>query len=216
MARLPSRGDRAVGPTTLVRADPPPAHSSSSTFPFQMPPPKKPLSAYFCFRRSIGEALKAEFAGQSVAQLAKVAGERWKALTAAERKAYDDEAATEKERFARESAEYGERQPPEAVSAGVGDEDDDDEAQDVLTLPAARIKRLAKIDADVGTVSKDATFALALATELFIGALAVEASDVAKVRAAPRAQAWPQSMPSGRPRAPHAHCPPPPPSPPSL
>ncbi len=52
-----------------------------------------------------------------------------------------------------------------------------------LTLPPSRIKRIAKLDADVGTVSKDATFAMTLATELFIGALAAEAADLAKLRA---------------------------------
>lgn len=50
-----------------------------------MPPataPKKPLTAFFCFRRALA---KAELSGAGVAAVAKLTGERWKALTPEER-----------------------------------------------------------------------------------------------------------------------------------
>ena len=54
-------------------------------------------------------------------------------------------------------------------------------ATSTLFLPPSRIKRLARLDKEVGTVTKDANFAITLATELFVGALAAEAAKVAKV-----------------------------------
>lgn len=147
-------------------------HECASTMP-----PKKALSAFFCFRRAITGALQAEFPGSSVGVLGKITGERWKALGEEERKIYEDEASKDKERFARENAEFSAQhaEPPVKSSAA-----EDDLNSTALLLPPSRIKRLAKLDPEVGTVSKDATFALTLATELFIGALAADAGDVAK------------------------------------
>ena len=95
---------------------------------------------------------------------------------------YEEEAAADKARYERESAEYAAQTRDLGVDISGDDESDHAKGADAeLKFPLSRIKRLAKLDPEVGTVTKEATHALALAAELFIGTLASEAAAVATV-----------------------------------
>jgi len=68
--------------------------------------PKKPLSSYFMFTRDRRAALKAENPDMKVTELTKVMSAEWKALDAAAKQRYADEAAAAKSAYAVKWAEY--------------------------------------------------------------------------------------------------------------
>ena len=74
--------------------------------------PKRAKSAFLCYcdRWRPGLIIKAKAAGKvNIGSIAKSLGKSWKALSAKERKPYDDEAGKDKVRYEHEIAEYNEK-----------------------------------------------------------------------------------------------------------
>ncbi|KAK6501758.1 Non-histone chromosomal protein 6 [Arthrobotrys musiformis] len=80
--------------------------------------PKRGLSAYMFFANEQRENVRAENPGIAFGQVGKVLGERWKALTTAQRKPYEDKAKADKQRYEDEKIAY---------QGGGADEDDEDD-----------------------------------------------------------------------------------------
>jgi len=68
--------------------------------------PKKPLSSYFLFTRDRRASLKAEQPDAKITELTKALGAEWKALDAAAKQKYVEEAASAKTAYAVKWAEY--------------------------------------------------------------------------------------------------------------
>ncbi|VDL91165.1 unnamed protein product [Schistocephalus solidus] len=79
--------------------------------------PKGPMSAYACFVQVIREEHKRKHPGEHIvfSDFSKKCAERWKVMTAKEKKRFEDMSALDKERFNREMVDYV---PPEGVKKG--------------------------------------------------------------------------------------------------
>jgi len=96
--------------------------------------PKRASGAYVFFTNEMRPKVLQEFPGIKFVELGKVLGERWRALTAAEKKRYEEMAAEDKIRFQMEMQQYTANQatavaaPPQeayyhhdaAAAAGMG------------------------------------------------------------------------------------------------
>ncbi|ORZ13543.1 high mobility group box domain-containing protein, partial [Absidia repens] len=67
--------------------------------------PKRGLSAYMFFSQSNREQIKAENPDATFGQLGKLLGAKWKELSDAEKKPYQDKADADKKRYEAEMAE---------------------------------------------------------------------------------------------------------------
>eukprot|EP00743_Colponemidia_sp_Colp-15_P005630 GILK01006053.1.p1 GENE.GILK01006053.1~~GILK01006053.1.p1 ORF type:complete len:273 (-),score=58.05 GILK01006053.1:458-1189(-) len=140
--------------------------------------PKKPLTAYFLFLREVRPAyvhLKASEAARTMSQ-------KWKELSAEEKKAYQDQAAKDKLQYDLLLREYEELQK-ESQAHAIDEEDNTEagtaeEEATLLRFPLARIRRIIKKDPEVKQVRADATHAIAKAAELFVEYFAAEAAKV--------------------------------------
>ena len=68
--------------------------------------PKRNLSSYFIYVRENREKVIADNAGISVTEITKILGAQWKALSAEEKAPYEEKAAEDKVRYAREMDEF--------------------------------------------------------------------------------------------------------------
>ena len=68
--------------------------------------PKRNLSSYFIYVRDNREKVIADNAGISVTEITKILGAQWKALSAEEKAPYEEKAAQDKVRYAREMDEF--------------------------------------------------------------------------------------------------------------
>lgn len=68
--------------------------------------PKRNLSSYFIYVRENREKVIADNAGISVTEITKILGAQWKALSADEKAPYEEKAAEDKVRYAREMDEF--------------------------------------------------------------------------------------------------------------
>ncbi|EWM23164.1 fact complex subunit ssrp1 [Nannochloropsis gaditana] len=80
--------------------------------------PKQALSAYMLFTQASREAVKAEQPGLKVTEISKVMGERWRALSAEEKKVFEDQAASAKVRYGEELRAYKAKKKEEAAESG--------------------------------------------------------------------------------------------------
>jgi len=109
--------------------------------------PKKPATSYFLFSNAIRGKVKEEHPDLDQQQLASLMGAKWKALTAEERKVWEDKAALAKEKYAEEDKAY---KASKATSVGKkttsddsseDEEEDDEEESDEEEKPAAKKTR---------------------------------------------------------------------------
>eukprot|EP00887_Chlorella_sp_A99_P005767 scaffold1.g5767.t1 len=150
-------------------------------------------SAYMLFaneqRAAVAAELKAAGGKAGVGEVGKAMGERWGALTDEDKQRYKDlavqKAAERQEQLEAAAAaaveaggspgsEGGEARAAEAPhegEAGAG------AAPPPFGLPTSLVKKIAMVDPDVSRISADAVRALAKATELFVGGLALKALD---------------------------------------
>lgn len=125
-----------------------------------------PKSGYMAYAEEVRDEVKAELQkeGQpgSVAEVGKRTGERWRALDEATKEKYNRMAneAMEREKQAKEDEGGEDKEKDEAEKAG-------DQG-----IPLARVKRIAKMDKDVGQLNSDAAKALKRSAELFAETLA--------------------------------------------
>ncbi len=68
--------------------------------------PKRPTTAFFYYKASIQEEVKADNPGKPVSELSKVHGEMWRKLSDKEKKPFNDLNEKDKERYSKEKAEY--------------------------------------------------------------------------------------------------------------
>jgi hypothetical protein len=68
--------------------------------------PKRPLSTFFLFSQDERPKIKKDNPSLSVADIAKLIGERWRAIGDEKKRHYEERARQEKERYDRELAEY--------------------------------------------------------------------------------------------------------------
>lgn len=68
--------------------------------------PKRSLSAYMFFANEERENVRNDNPGISFGQVGRVLGERWKALSEAEKKPYEQKAEADKKRYEEEKAAY--------------------------------------------------------------------------------------------------------------
>jgi len=81
--------------------------------------PKKPAGGgYGCFVAKNRAAFMKECAGQPITAVSKIAGERWKALSAEDKKPFDDEYQTKKAAYLKEMESYT---PPAKVEGEEGE-----------------------------------------------------------------------------------------------
>eukprot|EP01017_Pseudomicrothorax_dubius_P037895 TRINITY_DN5611_c0_g2_i1.p1 TRINITY_DN5611_c0_g2~~TRINITY_DN5611_c0_g2_i1.p1 ORF type:complete len:125 (-),score=29.36 TRINITY_DN5611_c0_g2_i1:158-532(-) len=72
-------------------------------------PPKRPLSAFFQFKKDVYDEVKSHNPDLKITELIKVIAEMWKDLDEATRKKYDDIAQEAKEKYRLEKQEYEEK-----------------------------------------------------------------------------------------------------------
>ena len=134
---------------------------------------RKPQSSYMLFCADRREQVRREHPGTTVGDQAKVLGELWKALPDDERKAWNEAAAADKERYERERADFVAAHGADALDGGA-DGDDAAIAAGETAFPLAKIKRIVKLDPDVKNITKEATALIAKASELFVAGLVGE------------------------------------------
>lgn len=103
-----------------------------------------------------------------MAELAKLMGAKWAHLTEDEKKVYYDQAAQEKLEYEQALAKLS---PAELVALNAPS----NSASSLISFPMSRIRKIAKLDPEVGAIGKDATFLLTSAVELFAQFLCSEA-----------------------------------------
>ncbi|KAI9929014.1 Non-histone chromosomal protein 6 [Aspergillus wentii] len=72
--------------------------------------PKRGLSAYMFFANDMRDKVREENPGISFGQVGKQLGDRWKNLSDADRRPYDEKAAADKKRYEEEKAAYQDQQ----------------------------------------------------------------------------------------------------------
>ncbi|KAI9653785.1 MAG: Non-histone chromosomal protein 6 [Alyxoria varia] len=80
--------------------------------------PKRGLSAYMFFANDQRDKVRSDNPNMKFGEVGKVLGERWKALTDAQKAPYEKKAAADKKRYEEEKAAY---------QAGAQDEEEDEE-----------------------------------------------------------------------------------------
>ncbi|KFM26159.1 FACT complex subunit SSRP1 [Auxenochlorella protothecoides] len=90
--------------------------------------PKRGMSAFMFFSQDQRESVKADNPGIAFGEVGKVLGQRWKELSEADKKPYEEKAAKDKERYEKEKSSYegGAKQEDTPAAEAGGDDDDDD------------------------------------------------------------------------------------------
>ncbi len=86
--------------------------------------PKGKIGSYMFFTQAMRAVVKAQHPEMKVTELAKEMGARWKALDAAAKEPFEEQARADKERYAAEMKAYNERQA--VTGADLGSDSDDD------------------------------------------------------------------------------------------
>ena len=139
---------------------------------------KRAPSAYFIFANEHRSAARAECVAEagtekvSVAQVAKVIGRRWKALTDEERALYKAQVG-DRARQAELARDEGEPLGERPSSADQGRDQPSDEAERPFSIfPLSLVKRIMCLDEDVKRMAADSIKVVARAAELFLEDLA--------------------------------------------
>jgi DNA-directed RNA polymerase I subunit RPA43 len=125
-----------------------------------------------------------------VTVVAKALGRLWAALTDAEKQTYQDQAAEERERVAHDIEAWkaaggqavlqAEEEAAEKKRKGLGGsgENSCNTTTTALALPAARIRKICKLDPEVKGLSKEALLLVTKAAELFTAKLVRSSSRI--------------------------------------
>lgn len=123
-------------------------------------PVKKPVSAFLHYCAEQRPHVKLVMPNASAGDITKAISESWRQLSEEAKKKFMDLATADKQRYEAERASAPKTQ--KAVEAHE------------TVIPIARVKKIAKLDPEVKSVSKEATAVIAKMTELFVGRLANE------------------------------------------
>jgi len=88
--------------------------------------PKKPCSAFFHFSKRMRPTIKEQHPDASFGQLGKLIGEEWAKLAPEDKKQYEELAAIDKERYAKENKEYLNKKAQEDSSDSESSNSDSD------------------------------------------------------------------------------------------
>ena len=168
--RTTSASKRSVEPPSKER--PPP------------PPPKRARTAYFIFADSVRPRLQTDHPGEAVGTQAKRIGAKWQSISDKEKDRFKAMAAAEKEGVVAALAAYQERfgdalrrlEQQEDTNAASSMETDD------LVFPVARIRKIAKLDPEVKSLSKEALQLVVKSAELVLAKLGRESTKVARIQ----------------------------------
>ena len=69
-------------------------------------PPKKPLTAYFCFSKERRNGIREKNPELKMTQIAKILGHTWSALTESQKEPYVQQAAQDKIRYENELSKF--------------------------------------------------------------------------------------------------------------
>ncbi|CAK4693707.1 unnamed protein product [Aphanomyces euteiches] len=138
----------------------------------------KPQSAYFHFLAANRAKFSEENPGVGIGPLQKLLSTRWNELTPEEKEPFVELAAADKERYRKEEQALIEQGIDISALSNKKTSTTD---ENTLTLPLARVKRIVMTDPDVQKLSKDASLAIAKATEQFIQFLAAKSYDSASI-----------------------------------
>ena len=114
--------------------------------------------------------------GEGVASQAKRIGAKWQLISPEDKERFQNMAANERKRVAAELEAYREQ---------FGDDDIEDNninSEDDLIFPVARIRRIAKLDPEVKTLSKEALQLVVKSAELALSKLGQETVKVARIQ----------------------------------
>lgn len=169
--------------------------SSARTTRKEAPPLKRPLkrarTAYFIFADQVRPSIQKEHPGEGVASQAKKIGAKWQSLSGDEKEAFRALATKEKERIAAELEAYLEQQQQQHGGTDAFPDHDDDangnnnnngNGNDLLVFPVARIRKIAKLDPEVKTLSKEALHLVVRSAELVLAKLGRESVKVARLQ----------------------------------
>jgi len=93
--------------------------------------PKRPKTAYLCYAVAVRSQVQKDNPEMKFVDITRKISEQWKALTADERKPYDDMAAKDKERYEKAKKAYEEKEKSEGEDEeGGSEEEDEDEDSD--------------------------------------------------------------------------------------
>jgi len=147
-------------------------------------PTKRARTAYFIFADEIRSTIQKEHPGETVASQAKRIGARWKSIPQSEKERFQAVAAREKETARIELEAYralhGDKAPETAQQHPHHDESH--EAAGDLVFPVARIRKIAKLDPEVKTLSKEALQLVVRSTEMALAKLGAECVKVARIQ----------------------------------
>ena len=139
-------------------------------------PPKRARTAYFIFAESVRSQVQQDH--QGVAAQAKAIGAKWQTLNDTEKDKFKQLALQEKEATAKAFQEYQEKYgsllESTAISNNASDSND-------LVFPVARIRKIAKLDPEVKTLSKEALQLVVKSAELALAKLGHESVKVARL-----------------------------------
>ncbi|GMK57680.1 hypothetical protein CspeluHIS016_0405140 [Cutaneotrichosporon spelunceum] len=117
MPKVSSKDDKKATKTTRVKKD--------------KNKPKRALSAYMFFVQDWRERIKSENQDAAFADIGRLLGAKWKEMSPAERKPYEEKAHADKDRAAREKAEYNAangKKTKKSAPKAVSEDDEDDES----------------------------------------------------------------------------------------
>ena len=141
-------------------------------------PPKRARTAYFIFADTVRPQIQQHH--QGVANQAKAIGAKWQAMAEEEKQTFKQQAALEKEKLQIALKEYedkyGKYQDDEELLLSGGDATTD------LVFPVARIRKIAKLDPEVKTLSKEALQLVVKSAELALAKLGNESVKVARLQ----------------------------------
>ncbi len=140
-------------------------------------PPKRARTAYFIFADSVRPQVQKDH--QGVAAQAKAIGAKWQTLDDTEKEKYKQLAQQEKESNAKALQDYHEKYGSlleTTTTTNTNHSDSND-----LIFPVARIRKIAKLDPEVKTLSKEALQLVVKSAELALAKLGAESVKVARL-----------------------------------
>lgn len=153
------------------------AAPSASSLPPR--PVKRARTAYFIFTDEKRPKVQAEHPGEGVAVVARIMGQMWSTLPPEEKESYQERAAQERDRVAKEMEEW-------KAAGGVVETDNGGDGphkdSSSLIYPLGRIRKICKLDPEVRGMSKEALLLITKCAELATSKLGQETVRVAQLQ----------------------------------
>eukprot|EP00611_Tribonema_gayanum_P014114 TRINITY_DN25388_c0_g1_i1.p1 TRINITY_DN25388_c0_g1~~TRINITY_DN25388_c0_g1_i1.p1 ORF type:complete len:368 (+),score=127.89 TRINITY_DN25388_c0_g1_i1:88-1191(+) len=133
---------------------------------------KRAQSAWMFFLADKRDEVVKANPGARIGAVVKECSAIWSAMSPEEKQVYEAQAAEDKARLQRELQAAGLTKLPSAGNRSSEDRDLPPDATTAILLPLSRVRKTAKMDAEVKSINADGLATIAKATELFIATLA--------------------------------------------